>query len=117
MKFPELSDRGNQDAIHLIERYKSRLIKVAEESIGELYVNLAPHIATDAWTNYKEQCRISLYHQYVNIETASQEDAWAMMVRESIFVQFREQLETGLIADLKKRIKNLEEMLDQRTYR
>lgn len=116
MKFPELSEQGNQDALHVIERAKSKLQKVAEEAISEIYVNILPHIETDSWINYREECRLALQTKYLNKETASSEDAWAMYIREAIFVQFRSELEQGIIADLQKRIKLLEQqILDMRS--
>lgn len=113
-KFPELSEKGNQDALHLIERFKAELHKVAEHKISELYCNLLPHIDTDAWTNYREECRLALQNKYATKETASTEEAWASLIREAIFMQFRAELEQGIIADLHKRIKFLEELLNNR---
>jgi hypothetical protein len=115
-KFPELSEQGNQDALHLVERFKSKLQTVAEEMIGELYCNLIPHIETDAWTNYREECRLALQKEYCQSETASSEQAWAFYVRKAIFVQFREELEKGIIADQVKEIARLREMLNERRY-
>lgn len=114
MNFPELSEQGNQDALHLIERFKSKVRICAEETISELYCNLLPHIETDSWTNYREQCRLELYKFYVKSETASVEEAWASSVREAIFKEYRAELEKGIIADLNKRISNLEEIIRDR---
>lgn len=115
-EFPELSEKGNQDALHLIERFKANLQKVAEEQISNLYCDLLPHIETDSWTNYREECRLALQNKYVKAETANTEEAWASMIREAIFVQFRPELEQGLLADALKRISFLEELLRERRY-
>lgn len=114
--FPELSEKGNQDALHLVERFKAKLQKCADETISDLYCHLLPHIETDAWTNYRGQLQSVLQNKYVTAETATSEDAWAKLIREAIFVQYRTELEQGIIADLQKRILFLEECLNQRRY-
>lgn len=108
----ELSEKGQQEAIELVERFKGELKAVAEKAISGLYCDLIPHIETDAWTNYREQLRIELQKHYVQQATVSDEGAWAMYVREAIFKQFRAELEQGVIADLTKRIEFLEKLLN-----
>lgn len=114
MKFPELNEKGNQDALHLVERFKSKLQACASETIGELYCNLLPHIETDSWTNYREECRLELQKYYANAEAMTDEGAWAMYVRKAIFEQFRPELEKGIIADLQKQITQLQTWLNER---
>ena len=109
-QYPELSEQGNQDALHLIERFKAKLQKCAEETISELYCDLVPHIETDAWMNYREEIRLAMSKQYG--ECLTNEELWARDFREAIFKEHRAELEKGLIADLTARIKSLEEILE-----
>ena len=107
MKFPELNEQGNQDALHLIERFKAKLQSCAEETIGEVYCNLLPHIETDTWTNYREECRLSLQNHYCQKETATSEEAWAKLIRQAIYEQFKPELQNAIIRDLEKKIADL----------
>jgi hypothetical protein len=112
----QLSEKGIQEANDLVEHFKKKLTKAAEETICSLYVDIMPHIETDSWLNYREQLRIELQQKYVVKETATSEEAWAMMVREAIYSQFKEDLQNGIIRDLERRIDTLEQLLERRGY-
>lgn len=105
-QFPELSDKGIQDALYLIERFKSKLQIVANEEIGNLYSGLVPHIETDAWSNYREELRIELEHEY---KYSKFKEEWATNFRRAVFVENREEISKLIESDILKRIKHLED--------
>src|SRR5690606_16898039 len=111
----ELSERGHQDALHLIERFKTKLSKAAQETISDLYTGILPHIEMDAWINYREHLRLEVQNKYVSKEIGNPDSSWAEAIRESIFVHYRKELEVGIIADLTKKVNHLEQMLLDRS--
>ena len=113
-EFPELSEQGKEQAQALVDKFKKRMTSVANEVLGNLYTDVLIYIETDAWTNYRENIRVAMENKYRQNETATSEDAWARSIREAIYVQFKDELEKGIIADLNKRIKFLEECLESR---
>jgi hypothetical protein len=52
-EFPTLPQQGEDEAIKLIELFKTRLKVVADEVIGDLYSDIMPHIESDSWNNFQ----------------------------------------------------------------
>ena len=94
------------DAEEFLLKFKSRMKAVAEEVMGDLYVNCLPYIETDAWTNYREKLRLELEHEY-KFSTFKQE--WAQKFRRAVFVENREEISKLIAQDILKRIKHLED--------
>lgn len=115
MSEAKLSDKGNQEFIDLLEKFKKEMKHISEVTIGALYSEILPYIESDSWLNYREALRLEAQHKYVQKETCTSEEAWAKYIREAIFTQFRSELEVGLIKDLQSRITFLEKCLNERS--
>lgn len=102
----ELSEQGQKDALRLLEQFRRKMHDLANEVMGNLYVDVLPYLETDAWLNYREKLRLELQNKYVNRETCTSDEAWAKMIREAIFVQFKEELTNGIIKDLQTELDN-----------
>lgn len=89
-----------------IEKFRSRMKAIADETFGELYVNLMPYLETDTWTNYREALRLELEHEY---KFSNFKQDWATNFRRAVFVENREEISKHIEQDILKRIKHLED--------
>lgn len=113
----ELSEKGHLEANELLNSFRERMKKIADEVMGELYVNVMPYIETDSWLNYRETLRCELMNKYRTVETCTSEEYWAKSVREAIYKQFNAELKQGIIRDLEEQIEELKADLNRRDWR
>jgi hypothetical protein len=106
--YPELDEQGRTDAVALIEAFKKKMAKVAEEALSDLYCDVLPHIETDAWTNFKNTLLAGLC-DYRNSKKYPYE---FRSIRKAIFEQFREEIIADLNQDMVDEIARLKQRLD-----
>ena len=53
--FPELSEEGENEAQKLMDGFKVKLAALCDDVLGELYCDVAVHIESDSWTNYRNK--------------------------------------------------------------
>ena len=102
----ELSEQGQKDAEEIYKSFAKRIKSLCDEALGELEVNCLPHLETDAWTNYREELRIELAHEY---KYSKFKDDWAKDLRRAILIENKEELVSLLNKDLVVRCKRLED--------
>jgi len=55
--YPELGESGKNQARSLLDKFKLEMLKVieqvSEETLGDLYCDVANTIESDSWTNYR----------------------------------------------------------------
>lgn len=90
-----------------IAKFKDRFKRVAEEVLGEIYVNLMPHIESDSWQNYRNDLRSAFAHDYAKPEWLRDEHLWAREFRAMIVKEHPEALLDGLNKDLLKQVEDL----------
>lgn len=90
-----------------IAKFKNRFKSVAEEVLGQIYVDLMPHIENDSWQNYRNDLRSALAHDYSKPEWLRDEHVWAREFRAMIVKEHREALLDGLNKDLLKQVEDL----------
>lgn len=100
------SEKVQAEGQAFIDSFRKRMKEIADETIGELYVNCMPYLESDTWTNYREALRIELEHEYkfTNFKTK-----WAVNFRRAVFVENREEISKFIEQDILKRIKHLED--------
>lgn len=103
--YPELSEQGKKEAEIVIERFKKRMKDIAEETLGEVYVDIADHIESDSWVNFRNSL-LDGFKGYGNRNIQGRYDF--KLIREQIYFQFRDELIKDLDQDNLERIKNLE---------
>lgn len=89
-----------------IDKFREKMKAIADETLGELYVNIMPYIETDTWTNYREELRLELEHEY---KYSKFKEDWAVNFRRAVFVENREEISKLIEQDILKRIKHLED--------
>lgn len=87
-------------------KFTTKMRSLAEEIIGEIEVKTLPYIETDAWTNYREQLRLELEHEYKFSRFKSE---WATNFRRAVFVENRDEMSKLISYDILQRIKALED--------
>ncbi len=95
--YPELPEDGKNQAQNLVNLFKGELIKAAEEAIGTLYCDVAMHIESDSWGNYRNQLMDGL-RNYHHRSIQGEHDF--KMIRKAIYEEFREEIIVDLNQDL-----------------
>lgn len=103
-------ERLKEDTEIAMSKFKSDMEKAMNECLGKVYVDVLPHIETDAWTNYREALRLELSHEY---KYTRFREPWAKDLRRAIFVENREELSFLLNQDIIDRIKVLEDQVKE----
>lgn len=106
--YPELPDPGAEEAQALIDKFKEQMRKVADEVLGEVYVNIVPHIESDSWTNYRN-AMMDGFRNYNNRKVQGQHEF--KEIRQEIYKEFRDDIIKDLDQDNLDRIKELEEVI------
>lgn len=99
-------DKLNKEAQHFMDVYRAKFKSIADEMLGELYVNILPYLKSDTWTNYREALRLELEHEY---KYSIFKDRWAENFRRAVFVENREEMVKLLDQDIYRRLKHLED--------
>ncbi len=94
------------EAQEFIDKFRKRMLDIASETLGDLYVNIMPYLETDTWTNYREALRIELQHEY---KYSNFKQPWAVDFRRAVFVENRQEISSLIEQDILKRIKHLED--------
>jgi len=106
--FPELSKNGKDEAIKLIDDFKSKLKAVADDVIGDLYCEILPYIESDSWSNFRNQI-MSGFRDYGNSKIMAKYDF--KEIRKSILEHHREELINDLNQDLLEEIRSLKDRI------
>jgi len=102
--YPKLSEEGEKESQKIINDFKSKISKIAEESIEKLYCDSALYIESDSWANFRNQI-MDGFKNYNNSKIHEQYNFKA--IRAEMFKDFREEI----IVDLNQDIFNENEQL------
>lgn len=108
--FPDLAPGGAEEAQALVDAFKIKLTKAAEEAISNLYTDIIPHIESDAWTNFRHDI-LSGIKNYRNRKIQSPYDF--KEIRQAILRLHRDEIVNDLNQDMLERIAELEKQLDE----
>lgn len=115
--YPDLKDPGPEEAQKIIDAFKEKLKKIAEEAIGELYTDVPIYIESDSWTNFRNEllaglCNYNNAKLQVKYEFAK--------IRRAIFDEYKTEIIADLnqdlveeVADLKKQLSELREYMSR----
>jgi hypothetical protein len=107
--YPELPEGGAEEAQELIEKFKKQLAKVVEDVIGDMYVDIVPHIESDAWTNYRNDLLAGLTN-YRNRKIQGDYDF--TRIRRSMYEEYRDEIIEDLNQDLLKENESLKKQIE-----
>lgn len=107
--YPELSEAGQEEAQRLIDKFKSMFRKAVDEVLGEIYCDVACHISSDSWTNYRNKL-MDGFRNYSNRLVTHEYDF--KNIRQEIFKEYREDLIKDLNQDLVVEVERLKTLLE-----
>ena len=103
--FPDLPEPAAAEAVALIERFKAELRKAAENTISDLYVDVLPHIESDAWINFRNAL-MDGFRNYNNKKIQGEYDF--REIRQAILREHRAEIIADLDQDNLAKIATLE---------
>ncbi len=53
--YPRLTEAGELEAQRVIDAFKKQMAKVCEDTLSNIYCDVAGYIETDSWTNFRNQ--------------------------------------------------------------
>lgn len=107
--YPELSEQGNNEAQALIDKFKESLKKVADEAISDFYCDVAVHIESDSWTNYRNEM-MDGFRNYDNRKVQGEYDF--KEIRQAILKNHREDIIADLNQDMLEEIETLKKHIE-----
>ena len=107
--YPELSEEGKKEAQLIIDAFKEKLNKVADEVISEFYCNVAMYIESDAWTNFRNEL-IDGFKNYDNRKIQGECDF--KQIRQDIYREYRDEIIQDLNQDLVKENESLKKTIE-----
>ena len=113
--YPKLTEMGQLEAQELIENFKSKLRKAANEIISGLYTEIPDCIESDSWTNFRNTILADL----CDYRNQREKHGWDFKkIRQSIYEENKEQINKDLNQDLLEEIESLKKQLEYaRTYK
>jgi len=108
--FPTLSEEAQKEAQELLELFKTRMKKVADEVIGDLYADVVPYIESDSWSNFRNEL-LAGFQDYSNSKIQGQYDF--SKIRQAIYRLHRDEIVADLNQDLVEEVKRLKEEIER----
>lgn len=99
-----------KEAEQLIESFREKIKKAADEVLSKAYVDYVPHIESDAWLNFRNEVRHEFVKEYATAEVLHELHrpwAWAYSARRRIYEDNKEEIVKLLNADLLEDIEEL----------
>jgi hypothetical protein len=106
--YPTLSPEGEAEAQLIMDKFKERMKKIANEALGELYTNVPDWICTDSWTNYRNTM-LEGFQGYKQYSEAHPYDF--AKLRKTIYEHNKEEIIKDLNQDLVKENEDLKEQI------
>ena len=107
--YPELPEAGKVEAQKLIDGFKDKLKKAADEAITEMYCDVAVFIESDSWSNYRNKM-MDGFRDYGNRKIQGDYDF--KEIRQTIYKEFRDEIVEDLNLDLVEEISSLKKQLE-----
>lgn len=112
--YPELSEEGKKESELLVEKFKEKLKKVAEEAIEGFYCDMIHDIESDSWQNFRNQI-MDGFKNYNNRKIQNRFDF--KEIRQQIFKEYREEIIPDLNQDILEENESLKnQILQLREY-
>jgi len=107
--YPTLTEEGEREAQAIFDSFKVRMKKLIEETLSELYTDVAPYIESDSWTNFRNQM-LEGFRDYNNRKIQAAYDF--KEIRQAILREHREAIIADLDQDAQEEIKQLKSTIE-----
>lgn len=112
--YPTLSGEAANEAQQLMDAFKTKMLKLCEETLGDLYCDVSCYIESDHWTNYRRELLDGLCN-YNNSKVQAAYDF--KKIRKAIYEEYKEEIIKDLNADLLEEIEDLKARLREANKR
>jgi hypothetical protein len=106
--YPTLAPEAIIEAQALMDGFKAKMLKLCDETLGNLYCNVSAYIESDHWTNYRNDLLAGL-RNYGNRKVQASYDFAA--IRLAIFNEFRAEIIPDINQDLLAEVESLKKQL------
>jgi hypothetical protein len=106
--FPRLAPEAEAEAQALMDGFKEKMLKLCQETLGQLYCDVSAYIESDHWTNYRNDLLAGLQN-YGNRKVQASYDF--AKIRRAIFEEFRAEIVADLNADLLAEVEELKKTI------
>lgn len=110
--YPTLSEEAKTEAQALIDTFKAKIVKAAEEAIGYLYCDVLFYIESDSWTNFRNEL-LEGFKDYGNRKIQGEYDF--KNIRQVIYKEYKSEIIDDLNQDMIKEIEILKSRIDDMT--
>ena len=107
--YPRLTEEGEKEAQRIMDSFKPRIKSLVDELMGDLYCEVAHHIESDAWTNYKNDMLDGFKGYKENCDKHPRD---FKELRQAIYSNNKEEIIRDLNKDLVNENKGLQEHID-----
>lgn len=107
--YPELPAAAIEEAEELMYKFKEHMLKLCDDTLGELYVNIAGYIESDAWNNFRQDILNGL-KGYPNAKLRNTYDF--VQIRKRILEENRAEIIEDLNQDAIMEIENLKRLVE-----
>jgi hypothetical protein len=107
--YPSLPEEGQKEAQQLIDWFKEKLKKSAEEVLSDFYCKIMPYAETDSWTNFRNEL-LDGFRNYGNRKIQAEYDF--KEIRQAIFTEYRDEIIQDLNQDLVKEVEDLKRTIE-----
>ena len=107
--YPKLSEEGEKEAQKLIDAFKAKITEIAEETIQELYTDVALYIESDSWGNFRNEI-MDGFRNYDNRKIQGEYDF--KEIRQSILKNHKDEIIKDLNQDSLEEIKTLKDQIE-----
>lgn len=108
--FPKLSEEGKLEAEAVINMFKEKMKRAAQDALGEIYTEISAYIESDSWTNFRNTM-LNGFKDYRNRKIQGEYDF--KQIREQIYYQFRDEIIKDLDQDNLEKIKELQKEISR----
>lgn len=109
METPKLTKEAEEQAFQLLEKFKTDMVKMAENVISDLYCDIIPFIESDSWCNFRNEVMAG-FKDYNN-KAKAEFDFKA--IRQQILKENRAEIIHDLNQDLVKENEQLKKEINQ----
>jgi hypothetical protein len=108
--YPTLAPEAQAEAQALMNSFKAQMLKLCQETLGELYCDVSAYIESDHWTNYRNDLIAGL-RNYGNRKVQASHDF--AKIRRAIYEEYRAEIVADLNADLVAEVERLKKDLER----
>jgi len=107
--YPSLTETGKEESQKIMDMFKEKMAELAKDMLGRLYCDVACHIESDSWTNYKNNLMDGLRDYNNKIKHG---DFDYKEIRKSIYNEYKDEIVKDLNSDLVLEVEKLKKDIE-----